>query len=78
MEQYFQDNRSYDGGPCPQDTQFFTFVCDSDATTYTLTAQGVGNMSNFQFSIDQNNTKSSIYDGVAGVGCWLTNKSGAC
>lgn len=78
MEQFFQDNRTYDGGPCPQDIQYFTFDCDSDATTYTLTAQGVGDMSDFQFSIDQDNTKSSIYDGVSGAGCWLTSKSGTC
>ncbi|WP_081880933.1 type IV pilin protein [Methylotenera sp. L2L1] len=78
MEQFFQDNRTYDGGPCPEDIQNFTFTCDSDDTTYTLTADGVGDMSNFQFTIDQDNTKSSIYDGVSGAGCWLTGKSGTC
>ncbi|MDO9151868.1 MAG: type IV pilin protein [Methylotenera sp.] len=78
MEQYFQDNRTYADGPCPANTQNFTITCDSDATTYTLTAEGAGDMSSFEFSINQDNTKSSIYDGTTGTGCWLTSKSGSC
>lgn len=78
MEQFFQDNRTYDGGPCPANIKNFTFTCDSDATTYTLTADGVGDMSNFQFTIDQDNNRSSVYDGTSGAGCWLTGKNGTC
>jgi type IV pilus assembly protein PilE len=41
MEQFFQDNRSYVGGPCPDPTTFFTFVCDpKTATAFTITATG--------------------------------------
>ncbi len=78
MEQYFQDNRTYVGGPCPQSIKNFSFVCDSTATTYSLTANGVGDMSNFQFVINQDNVKSSVYDGNSGAGCWLTSKTGTC
>jgi len=78
MEQYFQDNRTYVGGPCPQNIKNFSFVCNSTATTYSLTANGVGDMSNFQFVINQDNAKSSVYDGNSGAGCWLTSKSGTC
>lgn len=78
MEQFFQDNRTYDGGPCPEDIKNFTFTCASNATTYTLTANGVGDMSNFQFTINQDNARTSVYDGTSAAGCWLTSKSGTC
>lgn len=79
MEQFFQDNRTYDGGPCPVDGAYFTYNCGApDATTYTITATGVGDMSAFSFDINQANTKNSTFDGHAGAGCWLTSKGGTC
>lgn len=78
MEQYFQDKRTYVGGPCPQNIKNFSFVCNSTDITYSLTANGVGDMSNFQFVINQDNVKSSVYDGNTGAGCWLTSKTGTC
>ncbi|MGZ5818931.1 MAG: type IV pilin protein, partial [Burkholderiaceae bacterium] len=43
-EQYFQDNRTYSGGPCPAATASFTYACPYSAlaattitTTYTIT-----------------------------------------
>lgn len=79
MEQFFQDNRTYVGGPCPAASKYFTYGCVSDATTYTITAtNSTSDMSGFAFSIDQNNGKTSTYDGATGATCWLTSKSGTC
>lgn len=80
MEQYFQDNRTYIGGPCAApagtDATYFGFACSAGptATTYTLTATGAGQMAGFNWSINQDNAKSSTLN----AGCWSTNKSGAC
>ena len=80
MEQYFQDNRTYVGGPCPAAGKYFTYACVVDVTTYTITATGASGegMGSFDFTIDQDNAKTSTYAGVAGATCWLTNKSGSC
>lgn len=79
MEQFFQDNRTYLGGPCPAAGSHFTYACDSDATTYTITATNkASDMSGFSFSIDQNNAKTSTFDGTTGATCWLTSKNGSC
>lgn len=79
MEQFFQDNRTYDGGPCPADGKYFTYDCGApDAATYTITATGTGDMSGFSFDINQANVKNSTFDGTAGAGCWLTSKDGSC
>ncbi len=81
MEQYFQDNRTYVGGPCAApagtDTTYFGFACSAGptATTYTLTATGAGQMAGYTWSVTDNNTKSSSLN----AGCWSTNKSsGTC
>jgi len=78
MEQFFQDNRTYAGGPCPAAGKYFTYACVSDATSFTITATGSGDMSNFEFSVNDANDKASKYDGTVGGTCWLTNKSGSC
>ncbi|OIR04949.1 fimbrial protein precursor [mine drainage metagenome] len=79
MEQFFQDNRTYVGGPCPVAGKYFTYACTSDATTFTIKAtNSTSDMSGFAFSIDQSNAKTSTYDGTTGTGCWLTSKSGTC
>lgn len=83
MEQYFQDNRTYVGGNCAPTAgdQYFTYTCTAQtATAYTLDAQGVAaeGMTGFAFNIDQDNNKSSTFDGTSGATCWLTKKGGAC
>jgi type IV pilus assembly protein PilE len=81
MEQYFQDNRTYVGGPCaPANAgQFFTFSCTVETvTTYRLAAAGTGSMTGFSFDVDETNDKNSVFHGVTGAGCWLTNKNGSC
>lgn len=90
MEQCFQDNRAYDNAACtalcatPAGAQYFTYACNpvSTATAYKLVATGVTAKgmpsASFIFSIDQNNAKTSTFDGTAGATCWLTKKGGAC
>lgn len=82
MEQCFQDNRDYTlcgascNAPTGTDTTNFAFACSAGptATTYTLTATGAGAMAGFDWSIDQNNAKSSTLNAA----CWSTSKSGTC
>ena len=87
MEQYFQDNRTYVGGPCAPTTgaKYFTYACagnDGTLTTYALQATGVTaqGMPNFAFSVDQTNAKTSTFDGTTPSPntCWLTKKGGSC
>jgi len=85
MEQYFQDNRTYVGAsfctPVNGD-KFFTYDCSvaPSATAYTLRAQGIASegMSGFEYTLDQDNNKTSKYDGTTGASCWLTSKTGTC
>lgn len=81
-EQFFQDNFTYVGFVCnPTDTKFFDYaVNDQTATTYTLAATGKSaqNMGNFAFTVNQDNAKTSTYDGTTGATCWLTSSSGSC
>jgi type IV pilus assembly protein PilE len=78
MEQFFQDNRTYAGGPCPSTTTNFTYACSNlSATTYLITATGTGNLSTFSYSINQDNVKSSATPWGGGA-CWVTKKGEAC
>lgn len=85
MEQFFQDNRTYNGGPCPAATTNFGYVCTTNAATpnvYTITATGVGSVSGFVYTIDQANVKATTSVksgwGSSNATCWVTKKSGAC
>lgn len=86
MEQWFQDQRSYVGGPgCTAATVgAFTFDCVGNPTdtTYTLRAQGTGAMSGFDYRLNQNNIRSSFVTGVSGwtgqADCWVIGKGGKC
>ena len=86
MEQCFQDNRSYATcaafcAPTAGAVNFsYSCAVAPDALTYRINATGVGanGMSNFAFSIDQNNAKTSTYNGTTGATCWLSGKNGSC
>lgn len=84
MEQHFQDNRTYENGPCEPVTgaQYFTYSCSvtPSATAYTLKATGIAaqGMADFEFTLDQSNAKTSKFDGTVGASCWLTKKGGTC
>lgn len=93
MEQFYQDNRTYVGGPCATSKTVgstsapFTAVCGTapTATTYTITATGAGAVAGFVFSIDQsgNQTTTSLpaaWGGVPGTpyACWIMSKGAQC
>lgn len=88
MEQYFQDNRTYAGadlvvGPCPAATKNFSYTCSNlTAGTYTITATGLNSVSDFTFTIDQGNTKTTTEIksdwGTAPMNCWVTKKGDGC
>lgn len=83
MEQYFQDNRSYAGGPCTpaaDSVRYFSFSCATNASTYTITASGNASdgMAGYTYTVNHNNIKtSSLPDGTSG-NCWLTKKGSTC
>lgn len=83
-EQYFQDLRTYENSPCNAPlagtTKYFDYVCVAGPTTYTITATGKPDqdMSGFEFTINQDNLKTSKYQGVTGSTCWITKKGGTC
>ena len=83
MEQFYQDNRTYVGAPCPAATRNFNFGCGvPTATTYTITATGLNNLNLFSYTINQQNTKSTT-GAIAGWGatpanCWHVKRGGSC
>ncbi|HOY70463.1 MAG TPA: type IV pilin protein [Methylotenera sp.] len=94
MEQYYQDNRTYADGVSPSTlaapcaptngAKYFSYSCTGtrDDDEYTITATGVTaqGMSNFSFTINQNNAKTSTFDGTTPTSntCWITSKGGQC
>jgi type IV pilus assembly protein PilE len=82
-EQLFQDARSYAAIACnPADAKYFTYaaVPANGNMTYTITATGKAaeNMSGFEYTVNQDNAKTSKYDGVVGATCWLSGKGTGC
>lgn len=81
-EQFFLDNRTYVGMPCPANGNFFNFACSNlTANTYTITATGTGPMTGFVFTINQGNTRATtgVPNGwTANNACWVVRRSGAC
>ena len=87
LEQYYQDNRKYNGataGVCgvtmpTTDIKYFTFTCASSASSgagdqqYTITATGGGaGMAGFVYTIDQNNNKTTTIALPADTAKWGT------
>jgi type IV pilus assembly protein PilE len=82
-EQYFQDNRTYVNAPCTPaagTTEYFNYACETAPTTYRIIATGKSNheLGSFEFTINQDNLKTSKYEGITGATCWLTKKGGSC
>jgi type IV pilus assembly protein PilE len=79
LEQFFQDNRTYAGGPCPAATTNFTYDCGTPtASTYTITATNRATLPAFVYSIDQNNTKTSTTAWGNSATCWVAKRGGVC
>lgn len=92
MEQYFQDQRTYNGLPAPCQagtvaplpvTKNFVFACPAGQLgplTYTVTATGINSMGGFVYTIDQGGTKTTtVPAGWSNMGCgWVLKKDGSC
>jgi len=79
MEQFFQDNRTYAGGPAPAETDHFTFATSNlTATTYLITATGKGGLSAYVYTINETNTKTSNTPWGNGATCWIMKKGDTC
>ncbi len=81
-EQFFQDNFTYVGFSCtPDDAKYFSYtVTNQTATTFLLKAVGKPDqgMTNIEFTINQDNQKTSQFESATGNGCWLSNAAGTC
>lgn len=93
MEQYYQDNRTYQTNPVNGTTcgvtmpttpavQYFTFACAAPtASTFTITATGTGGLANFAYTINEQNAKTSVITEAGWTGnasCWATKQDGSC
>lgn len=81
FEQYFQDARTYVGGPCPvaPANANFAYGCVTpDANSYTINAVGAGTMAGYTYTINQANVMTSVTPGGGGGNCWATKKGEAC
>lgn len=91
MEQFYQDNRSYVGNQCGgncgvacPNTQFFSYTCATanNGQTFTLTANGIGPMAGFSYTIDQDGTRTSTITAAGWAAnsntCWITRRGGQC
>lgn len=81
MEQFFQDNRTYAGGPCPPATKYFTFKCDdpvATTTTFLITASGRDSLTGFAYTINQSAVQTSTTPWGNGATCWIVRKGDTC
>jgi type IV pilus assembly protein PilE len=92
MEQYFQDNRTFEGAcvagtvaPKPANTQGFAFDCGTlTATAYTITATGKdgSSTSGFTYTLAADGTRRTTELSAGWTGapatCWITSKGGTC
>jgi len=87
QEQFYQDNRRYDGGglggcgAAAPTSKYFTFTCApgaAPAQTYTATATGIANQGTdgFAFTIDQANARATTVTAPASNNGWSSN--GTC
>lgn len=81
MEQFFQDNRTYVGGPCPGATKYFTYDCGTPtATAFTITGTGRAGVTGFAYTINQDATRTSTTPWNSGTPatCWVLKKGETC
>ena len=80
LEQFFLDNRTYTGGPCPGNGKYFSFACSiPNATSYVLTATGTaGDVASFSYTLNELNQKGATTPWGNSAGCWVVRKGGGC
>jgi type IV pilus assembly protein PilE len=77
VEQYYLDNRTYVGVPCPVGSSRFAITCTTTASTYTLTATGSGSVESFVYKINERDARSTA--GGWGTGtCWILRHGDDC
>jgi type IV pilus assembly protein PilE len=84
MEQFYQDNGSYEtvvgsklcGAGTPIAMDGFTFTCASTATTYLVTMTGSGTVAGYEYTIDNFGKKATVASKYgANAGCWLISSA---
>jgi type IV pilus assembly protein PilE len=88
MEQFFQDNRTYEGA-CeantvatpPVNVPNFTITCPTGtATEYSVEATGADRLEGFKYTLNERNQKTTT--GALGfassTSCWSIKKDGSC
>ena len=94
MEQFYQDNRRYDGaglngcGVAGPNSKYFTYLCEpglAPSQTYTITATGIANqgLTNFVYTLNENNVRATTtlgtgWNGAPNAACWVRRKDGTC
>jgi len=96
MEQFYQDNHSYaNSGGCPQaevldtvNSQYFTLSFQrACGETFTILATGIGKLSGFQYTIDNQDQRStaslgsgwgSTYTCLSGGNGWIAKQDRTC
>jgi type IV pilus assembly protein PilE len=85
-EQFWANNRTYlgfNGSPSfPAGTSNFTYaISNASASSYTITATGVGKMSGFVYTIDQSGNRTTTGSPTGwgtSTSCWVDKKGGQC
>jgi type IV pilus assembly protein PilE len=93
MEQFYQDNRRYDGGgldgcgAASPGSKYFTFGCApavAPSQTYVVTATGITNqgLTDFIYTLNERNDRVTVRVGLGWTGtgntCWVRRKDGSC
>ncbi len=79
IENYFLDNRTYTGAPCPAGTGRFAMTCVFGATTFTITATGSGNVAGFVYTLNEAGVRATTGgDWGTNAACWIIRKGGTC
>jgi type IV pilus assembly protein PilE len=79
-EQFFNDNLTYVGMPCPIATKYFTITCNPPPptiSTYQITATGIADLSSFTYTINQANARSTTSPWGNGA-CWIMRSGDTC
>lgn len=86
-EKFFADNRTYVGfnQVLGSAARYFAYNCVTPtATTFTCTAAGAAaeNMTGFTYTINESNTRTSTFVGLAGwndsLTCWVKKRGETC
>ena len=82
-EQFWANNRTFANmAPLPPDTANFTYALgNASPSTYTISATGIGQLTGFAFTINQNGARATTAvpaGWTLTATCWVDRKSGQC